>query len=102
MFPRVGHVFPTKPDCPANGMGKAKSSGANLLPLCPPVLATDEAVRCECDVPCHQWQISKSQIFTESLCSALGAGSSGFKPHALAAWLFLFVFYEKVPSEARQ
>lgn len=38
-----------KPACPANGMGEAKSSGANLLPLYSPVLATDEAVKCECD-----------------------------------------------------
>lgn len=48
-----------KPDCPANGMGKAKSSGANLAPLHPPVLATDETVRCECVVlylviSCHE------------------------------------------------
>lgn len=43
-----------KPGWPANGMGKVKTSGANLLPLQPPVLATDEAVRCECVEPCHQ------------------------------------------------
>lgn len=37
-FPRMGHVSSVKPDHPANSMGKAKSSGANLLSLCPPFL----------------------------------------------------------------
>lgn len=94
MFPRVGHVSSVNPDCPANGMGKAKSNGANLLPLHSPVLATAEAVRCERVVPCHQWP-SKSQIFTKSLCSSLGAGSSGFKPHALAVNCFFLCFMRR-------
>lgn len=93
-FPRVGHVSSIKPDCPASGMGKAKSSGANLLPLHPPVFATNDAVRCECDIPYHRWP-SKSKIFTESLCGRLGAESSGFEAHALAANYFFLCFMRR-------
>lgn len=36
MFPRTGHgCLVSEPACPANVMGKAMESGANLLPLQP-------------------------------------------------------------------